>query len=115
MIEKQMSSTLSGKRVVSNSSLSFAPLEMSSYLALPVAGLAALALFTCILIYLIRPGAPTGFMTPLTVILLLGGIQVLCLAIIGDYLAREFEEVKRRPHFLLKSVLNDPRRASKTE
>jgi hypothetical protein len=37
-------------------------------------------------------------------------MQFLCLAVIGDYVGRVLEEVKNRPHFLIESVLNDPRR-----
>ena len=50
-------------------------------------------------------------MTLLTIVLLMGSLQFLCLAVIGDYVGRVLEEVKSRPHFLVESVLNDPRRA----
>jgi hypothetical protein len=42
-------------------------------------------------------------------ILFVGGIQLLCLAIIGSYLAHIYDEVKRRPPYIVESVLNDPR------
>jgi dolichol-phosphate mannosyltransferase len=88
-------------------SFSFAPLELISYLALLVTVLSGLALIGYLAVYFAK-GAPSGFMTLLTVVLFLGGAQLLCLAIIGDYLARVFEEVKQRPHFLVKSVFNAP-------
>ena len=40
--------------------------------------------------------------------LFLGGIQLLCLSIIGSYLAHVYEEVKRRPPFVVESILNAP-------
>jgi len=89
-------------------SFSFVPLELISYLALGVTALAAAAIATYVVIYLVARDAPSGFMTLFTAVLFLGGIQLLCLAVIGDYLARVFEEVKRRPHFLVKSVFNAP-------
>ena len=89
-------------------SFSFVPLEMISYLALSVTGLAAAALLFYVLYYFTHPTAPSGLMTLLTIVLFLGGIQLLCLAVIGDYLARVFEEAKQRPHFIVKSILNDP-------
>lgn len=89
-------------------SFSFVPLELISYLALGVTLLAAAAIAIYIVIYLVSRDAPSGFMTLFTAILFLGGIQLLCLAVIGDYLARVFEEVKQRPHFLVKSVFNAP-------
>ncbi len=41
-------------------------------------------------------------------ILFLGGIQLLCLAIIGSYLAHIYDEVKRRPSYIVESTLNLP-------
>jgi len=90
-------------------SFSFVPLELISYLALGVTALAAVVIGVYIIIYLVSRDAPSGFMTLFTAVLFLGGIQLLCLAVIGDYLARVFEEVKQRPHYLIKSVLNRPR------
>jgi polyisoprenyl-phosphate glycosyltransferase len=90
-------------------SFSFVPLELISYLALGVTAIAGAAIAIYIVIYLVARDAPSGFMTLFTAVLFLGGIQLLCLAVIGDYLARVFEEVKRRPHFLIKSVFNSPR------
>lgn len=58
--------------------------------------------------YLFVHDAPQGFTTLLLSILFLGGIQLLCLAIIGDYLGRVFEEVKQRPLYLIKSIFNEP-------
>ncbi len=60
--------------------------------------------------YIIVHDAPPGFTTLLLSVLFLGGIQLLCLAIIGDYLGRVFDEVKRRPLYLVKSILNEPGR-----
>jgi dolichol-phosphate mannosyltransferase len=89
-------------------SFSFVPLELISYLALGVTTLAAAIIAIYVVIYFIARDAPSGFMTLFTAVLFLGGIQLLCLAVIGDYLARVFEEVKQRPHFLVKSVFNAP-------
>ncbi len=55
--------------------------------------------------------APKGFTTLIVGILFIGGIQLLCLAIIGSYLAHIYEEVKHRPPFLVESVLNAPTEA----
>ena len=52
--------------------------------------------------------APKGFTSLLVVILFLGGIQLLCLAIIGSYLAHIYDEVKRRPSYIVESTLNLP-------
>ena len=89
-------------------SFSYAPLSLISYLALAVTGLAAAAIVFYLIAYFAERTAPSGFMTILTAVLFLGGVQLLCLAIIGDYLGRVFEEVKQRPLYIVKSILNAP-------
>jgi len=89
-------------------SFSYAPLEWISYLAGIVTALAALAiLFYVILSFFLPP--PRGFMTLLIAILFLGSVQLLALSIIGEYIARIFEEVKNRPKFFRREILNDYR------
>jgi dolichol-phosphate mannosyltransferase len=89
-------------------SFSYVPLQLISYLAILVTLLSALAIVLTIALYLFEHTAPSGFTSILTAVLFLGGIQLLCLAIIGDYLGRVFEEVKQRPQFIVESVLNPP-------
>ena len=94
-------------------SFSFVPLEIIFYLALAVSGLAAVAILIYAVLYF-ASGAPTGFMTLLISMLVIGSIQLLSLAVIGDYVARVLEEVKQRPHFLIRSVFNHPAAAGRT-
>jgi glycosyltransferase involved in cell wall biosynthesis len=93
-------------------SFSYVPLEMISYLAFFVTLLSLTAIVGYLVLFFIRPSAPSGFMTLLLAVLFLGGIQLLCLGIIGDYVGRVFEEVKRRPQYIVDSILNDPRATS---
>ena len=84
-------------------SLSFKPLEWISYLAfiMVVASLAAILVY---LFFYFRLGAPPGFVTLLVAMLFLGGIQLLCFAVLAEYVGRVFEEVKARPRYIVKSV-----------
>lgn len=85
-------------------SFSYAPLEWVSYIAGLVTLLSAFAIvFYGILFFFY--GAPQGFLTTLTIILFLGSVQLLALSIIGEYVAKIFEEVKQRPQYIVKSVL----------
>lgn len=43
-----------------------------------------------------------GFPTLITVILLLGGIQLIAIGILGEYIGRIYSEVKRRPNYLIR-------------
>ncbi|MGA0839438.1 MAG: glycosyltransferase family 2 protein [Pseudomonadales bacterium] len=49
--------------------------------------------------------APTGFTTIVTVVLLLGGIQLIGIGVIGEYLGRVYDEVKRRPPYIVRRVI----------
>jgi dolichol-phosphate mannosyltransferase len=94
-------------------SFSYVPLEMITWLAF---GMVLLSLFGIALQFTLRilfpTIAPSGFTTLIILILLMGGIQLLCLSIIGAYLAHIYDEVKRRPPFLVESIWNDPRNGS---
>lgn len=51
--------------------------------------------------------APRGITTVLLCILFFGSINLLGIAILGEYIAKIFEEVKRRPHFIRRSIIKD--------
>jgi glycosyltransferase involved in cell wall biosynthesis len=90
-------------------SFSYAPLDMITVLAMSIVVLSALALIVEVALRLLDPSlAPKGLTTVIVVILFIGGIQLLCLAIIGSYLAHMYEEVKNRPPFIVESVINPP-------
>ncbi len=95
-------------------SFSYAPLELISRIAF----FTMISSVAAIIYYLIRyfnEGAPQGFQTLLTVILFLGSVQLLALAIIGEYLARVFEETKRRPRYITQEILNNHRTNKKPD
>jgi hypothetical protein len=46
--------------------------------------------------------APTGFTTLAALVLFLGGIQLIGIGVLGEYLARVYDEVKQRPLYLIK-------------
>lgn len=45
-----------------------------------------------------------GYFTTISAVLFLGGIQLVCLGIIGEYIGRIYYETKRRPHYLVKQT-----------
>jgi dolichol-phosphate mannosyltransferase len=90
-------------------SYSYAPLELISVMAGVVMVLAAIAIVVYTVLYFVQPGVPQGFQTLLVAILFLGAVQLLCLSIISEYIAKIFEEVKARPKYIVSSVINDMR------
>ena len=90
-------------------SFSYAPLDFIAWLAFFTTALSLLAAVVQIVLRIVDPElAPRGFTSLLLVVFFLGGIQLLCLAIIGSYLAHVYEEVKRRPAYVVESALNLP-------
>ncbi|XOZ33029.1 glycosyltransferase family 2 protein [Halomonadaceae bacterium KBTZ08] len=77
------------------------PLKLATYLG----ALVAAAAFTYGIVIVAKTllyGDPVpGFPTLITVILFLGGIQLLFLGVLGEYLGRMFDETKRRPLYLI--------------
>lgn len=43
-----------------------------------------------------------GYFTVISAVLFLGGVQLVCLGILGEYIGRIYYETKRRPHYLIK-------------
>ena len=80
-------------------SFSYAPLDL-----ITVLGLVAVALALVVLVVELVGGASLV----LGVVLFVGGVQLLCLSVLGAYLAHIYEEVKRRPPYIVESMLNKP-------
>ncbi len=87
-------------------SFSYAPLELISVLALVAVGLSLIGVVWQVFVRLFSPRmTPSGFSTLIVLILFVGGVQLLCTSIIGSYLAHIYDEVKRRPPFIVDSII----------
>ncbi|PJE64613.1 MAG: glycosyltransferase [Candidatus Ryanbacteria bacterium CG10_big_fil_rev_8_21_14_0_10_43_42] len=93
-------------------SFSYAPLTLISNIALVAMALSLVALLAFPLLAIFYP-APRGFLTLLVTVLFLGSVQFFILAILGEYLGRVFEEVKQRPRYIIREILNNRQVQSK--
>ncbi|NOY15464.1 MAG: glycosyltransferase family 2 protein [Gammaproteobacteria bacterium] len=82
-------------------SFTVAPLKLSTYLGLLTATGAFIYGLWIIIKTLIYSDPVAGYPTMMVVILFLGGVQLLALGIIGEYLGRIFSESKQRPLYLV--------------
>jgi glycosyltransferase involved in cell wall biosynthesis len=79
------------------------PLKIATYLGLLVAMLALSYGAVVIIRTLIAGSAVPGYPSLLVVILFLGGVQLITLGVIGEYLGRIFNETKQRPLYLVET------------
>jgi dolichol-phosphate mannosyltransferase len=83
-------------------SFSYFPLQLATYLGFIVASISLIAILVVISLRLFgRQQELTGQATTLVAVLFLGGVQLISLGIIGEYLGRIYDEVKGRPLYLV--------------
>lgn len=86
-------------------SFSDIPLRFITSLGLIVSLLSFLTTIWAILIRLLTQDALPGWASTVLPIYFLGGIQLLCLGIIGEYLAKIYAETKRRPRYIIEKTI----------
>ncbi len=86
-------------------SFSFVPLELLSYTGFILTGVSFLAIIIQIILKILYPTAPQGATTIIVLILFFGGVQLLAVSILGEYLSKVFEETKGRPKFIRRSII----------
>lgn len=91
-------------------SFSYIPLEIITYMSLLVVFLSFVGIIIQIILRLLFPNSPQGISLIVVLILFLGGVQLLSISILGEYIGKIFEEVKNRPKFIVKTIFNKPGR-----
>jgi len=86
-------------------SFSILPLQFASYFGVLIACLAALYGIYIIVRTIIFGNPVQGYPSLLVTVLFLGGVQLLTLGIIGEYIGRIFNETKQRPLYLVAETL----------
>jgi glycosyltransferase involved in cell wall biosynthesis len=89
-------------------SFSSIPLKIATYIGLCSAS-GALVYGLYIVVRTLMVGNPVpGYPSLLTAVMFLGGLQLFSIGVIGEYLARMFDESKQRPLYFLKDGQNAP-------
>lgn len=91
------------------------PLRVWSYIGVAVSALAFLYIVGFLAKMLVYGGGASGFPTLIISILFLGGVQLISLGVIGEYIGRMYEEVKGRPLYIVADRIGVEAGGSKTE
>lgn len=88
-------------------SFSQVPLQLAAHLGLLVSGAAFLYAIYLIINTLIYGNPVMGYPSLMVTLLFLGGVQLIALGVVGEYLGRIYEETKGRPVYLVRSTTKD--------
>jgi polyisoprenyl-phosphate glycosyltransferase len=86
-------------------SFSYKPLRAATYLGFAVSGAAFALLLFYVVTFFLWHKPITGFTTTIGSVLFLGGVQLICMGILGEYIGRVYEEVKQRPLYVVQELL----------
>ena len=86
-------------------SFSYKPLRWVTYAGLVISALTfLLALFYFVTFFTFHKPT-TGFTTLILSVLFLGGVQMICIGILGEYVGRIYEEIKQRPLYVVQEMV----------
>jgi glucosyltransferase len=77
------------------------PLMISSYLGILMTFISFVAIIFIIVRKLIFGDPVSGWSSLVCIITFVGGIQLFCMGIMGQYLSKTYMEVKKRPHYII--------------
>jgi glycosyltransferase involved in cell wall biosynthesis len=84
-------------------SFSIVPLRLATWTGFAASGIAILGILVALVERILGvPGLVKGWTSMVTAILFLGGVQLICMGIIGEYVGRIYGESKRRPLYVLR-------------
>jgi polyisoprenyl-phosphate glycosyltransferase len=87
-------------------SFSHVPLQLATTFGFVLAGISLLGIVIAVVLRIMH-GAIVGQATTLILVLFMGGIQLIFLGVIGEYLGRIYDEVRARPLYIVREVLEE--------
>jgi glycosyltransferase involved in cell wall biosynthesis len=89
-------------------SFSTTPLKLATYLGFAVSGLSIVGILYALYVHFFVKGAVQGWASLLVAVFFIGGVQLICMGIIGEYVGRIYGESKRRPLYLVREKVGFP-------
>ncbi len=89
-------------------SFSHAPLSIASFFGITITIPSFLFILVVVIRKLLFGNAVAGWASTICVIIFIGGLQLLCLGIIGQYIAKIYMETKHRPHYIISETNKEP-------
>lgn len=83
------------------------PLAFASFLGVFCCDVAFIGIIIVVLRALLFGDPVAGWPSMISIILLIGGLQLFCIGIVGEYLAKTYTEVKHRPIYIIKETDED--------
>jgi len=90
-------------------SFSYRPLQLASLFGLAISGLAIILAVGLILLKVLHGIPLLGWTSLMVTVLFLGGIQLISLGIIGEYVGRIYDEARGRPTYVVGSIVGETR------
>jgi dolichol-phosphate mannosyltransferase len=88
-------------------SFSHVPLQLATWLGFLVSAFSFLYILVVLGLWILRINVP-GWTTLMVFVLLLGGVQLMVIGVLGEYLGRVYDEVKGRPLYLVAEEVGPP-------
>lgn len=85
-------------------SFTYMPLRISSYIGFFVSLFSFIYGIVLIALHFLSDSTTPGYSSIMVVMLLLGGIELMSLGVIGEYLGRNYAETKRRPLYFVRDI-----------
>jgi dolichol-phosphate mannosyltransferase len=83
------------------------PLSLMMWSGFAIAGFSVLLIFAMVIAKLIlQEDYPLGIPTITVLVLFMGGVQLMSIGVLGEYIGRIYDEVRRRPHYIVDHAIN---------
>jgi polyisoprenyl-phosphate glycosyltransferase len=97
-------------------SFSILPLRLATWVGFAASGIAIMGILITVIERLLGvEGLVRGWASLLVAILFIGGVQLICMGIIGEYVGRIYGESKRRPLYVVRERMGFQARSATTE